>query len=162
MPSIFLRHEYPAGVGLLIGAVVLSAVFSYRAACQLRANAAWVAHTHEVLASSEEVIARLTAAESNQRGYSITGDELFLGPYTEARDAIPAAFKTLLRLTQDNSVQQERLARFKALIDQRLKVLEKNIELRTSQGFDAARESIAAGEGRSAMAEIRTVSTQVI
>src|SRR5215831_4444149 len=73
-----------AGVGLVVALLVVNAGVAYRNTRQLLEDAGWVAHTHEVLDLTSDVLRTLVDAESGQRGFLITGKEGFLGPYHQA------------------------------------------------------------------------------
>ena len=72
----YARHRcFPACLLIVAGAIppprsstLLSMIFF----------SAGVAHTHEVLAALEEVITTVTEAETGQRGYVITEQDLYL------------------------------------------------------------------------------------
>src|SRR5574341_386225 len=87
-----------------------------------------------------ETLGLLTDAETSQRGYVITGDEVFLEPYTAALDpqtGIRAHLAELRELTNDNPDQQERLDRLEELIEAKLQFMQENIDLYDTAGFGA-------------------------
>src|SRR5689334_7233669 len=61
-----------------------------------------VAHTQEVLANVNGTLATITAAESAQRGYILTGDSSYLQAYTSAARAVGPAITRLRQLVADN------------------------------------------------------------
>ena len=101
------RRDLPTGVAVCphcqrdlnvgpwtIGFVVLwlvlaaSAALSYRQTAQLVRSQALVDHTHRVLAQLQSVLGTLTEAETAQRGFIITGDQVPRA-YRAAAAAIP-------------------------------------------------------------------------
>jgi PAS domain S-box-containing protein len=105
MPEPFIRRltrsRSPIDIGFAIGgvALVLVGVLSFLSARRLRVEAQWVAHTYEV-------IAHLDRAETQIRMLGRAND-----PATVSEIAI------LRQLTLDNSVQRERLATLRGIID---------------------------------------------
>ena len=109
-----------------------------------------VTHTREVLENLEALFSGIIEAETGERGYVITGEETFLQPYEAARDEIDFHLKRVADLTADNPPQQAVVARLEPLIRSRLDLLKSNIALRSTAGFDPARQAVASGEGRRA------------
>ncbi len=56
-------------IGLVVVLLVVDAVLSYRNTRQLDTNAAWVAHTQEVLDLTGEVLLTLVDAENRAAGF---------------------------------------------------------------------------------------------
>src|SRR6202012_3616052 len=85
-PRLHSQLERRVQFGFLLGIVMLGliGVLAYRSVVRLRADAAWVDHTHQVIAALREVIATVTEAEASGRGFVITGDEHFLEPLIAA------------------------------------------------------------------------------
>src|SRR5690349_10948112 len=95
------------GSGLL--ALVLTGIISYRNALQLLDTGRWVEHTHTVLRELDQVDLSIATVESAVRGYILTGDTSFLGPYEGNTAQVTSHLQNLKDLTADNPVQQRRL-----------------------------------------------------
>src|SRR4029077_17419384 len=72
------------GIGLVVALLVVNAGLAYRNTRQLLEDAGSVAHTHEVLDLTSDVLRTLVDAETGQRGFLITGKKDFLEPYQQA------------------------------------------------------------------------------
>src|SRR5262249_48331785 len=94
------------GVGLVVALLVVNVGLAYRNTRQLLEDAGWVAHTHEVLDLTSDVLRTLVDAETGQRGFLITGRENFLEPYQQALARLDQQVTTLKEKTQDNPRQQ--------------------------------------------------------
>ena len=114
-----------------------------------------VAHTHDVLAALENVLALVKDAENMQRGYVITGDEKYLEPYSAALTRIDQQTGDLERLITDKE-QQARIAPLKPLIAAKLLVIKETVLLRREKGFDSARAFVATDRGKNDMDALRT------
>src|ERR1700680_1780960 len=68
-----------------------------------------VSHTLEIQRELATVEARMSEAESGQRGYLLTGQPRFLAPYTAATNDIRARLANLRGLVPDNSAPLGRL-----------------------------------------------------
>jgi CHASE3 domain sensor protein len=112
-----------------------------------------VERSYRILAQLETIFSLLKYAESSVRGYSLTGNEVYLQPYSDSGEIVAQA--TELRNWVRTSDQQKRMALLIPLIRKRLDQLQENIERRTIQGFDTARPFGLTGDGTKTMEEIR-------
>lgn len=120
-----------------------------------------VAHTYQVLAKVSEVFSKLQDAETSSRGYVISGEDRYLQPYQSSLTTIDDSLKELKDLTKDNPNQQKRLEKLNPLVSERLAIVKEGIELRKSQGFEAARELVLTDRGRTVMDQIRNVMREM-
>ena len=131
-----------AGFGVACLIMLFIGVASYRNTTELVDTEYWVNHTYQVRARLFELAAALTTAETEERGFLLTGSETFLDPYKVAVAGVKTAFDESRRLTADNPRQQARLTQLAPLIEQRLAALRDAIEARRSGGVDAAIRSV--------------------
>jgi PAS domain S-box-containing protein len=127
---------------------------SYLTTVNLVATDEWVSHTQQVLATLESGLAILTDVETKQRGYLLTGNDVFLNDYRTAEGQVAGWTEEVGRLTEDNPEQQHRLETLKALIAHRLALLNNRITLRQEKGLDAAAAVVARGEGKEVMDQV--------
>lgn len=114
-----------------------------------------VAHSNLVVARLQEVRSLITQAEGSQRGYLISQQEDYLTPYDNAIQAIPAKLTEVRSLTQDNPGQQSNLDTLQPLVNQRLDLLQKGIQINRQQGYEAARAYIVSNSGFIVMGQIQ-------
>lgn len=151
-----------AGLIFLIVASFSVIIFiSYSSILKLLDNNYWENHTYEVIVKADAVISDLQNAETGQRGYVITGEETFLQPYTEGLQKVYDDFQNLDDLTQDNPVQQKRLADMKPLIDLKLSEMNDSVGLRKYKGLTPAIAGIMTGEGKKTMDAIRQLESDL-
>lgn len=146
-----------AGFGLAGLTLLVIAVVSYRNNDRFLENERWVTHTQQVRTEIAGLLLELTNAETGQRGYIITGDESYLEPYRSALEKIRSIFEDARTLTADNSRQQRRLSVLLPSIDAKLAELKETIDLRRTQGFDAAVKVVASNVGKAHMDRIRAL-----
>jgi PAS domain S-box-containing protein len=110
-----------------------------------------VVHSFEVITTARELDRTIQDAERGQRGYLVTGNAAYLEPYrTGARDA-PALLAKLRELTADNPEQQRRLPNLELVLNAKLAELQRTVEVRDREGFDAARQIMQTNTGLEAM-----------
>ena len=146
-----------AGFGLSALTLVVIALVSYRSSTTLIENDSLVAHGHQVRAELADLLSEMKDAETGQRGFLLTGSDAYLEPYQAALRLVKASQADLIKLTSDNPRQQRRLAEIAPLIDTKLAELKETIDLRRSQGLDAALKIVLTNAGKAAMDQIRAV-----
>ncbi len=134
--------------------IALGAV-TYRTTRNMEEAARWVAHTNEVRFHLSELSAAVLNVETGQRGFVLTGMEMFLEPFSTGMNQIPLEIAALRRLTADNSAQESRLVALAPVVAARLDFAQQTIETRRSQGVDASAAMIASGKGQVLMDDIR-------
>ncbi|TVQ11235.1 MAG: response regulator [Leptolyngbya sp. DLM2.Bin27] len=146
------------GAGFAVGLAILSVLgaIAYRTTTDLIRYAEEERESHQILGFLSDLEAELANAETGQRGYLITGENLYLEPYQAALAEIDAAYAALRRLQSDNVGFQSRLANLQPLINARLSRLRSGIDLRESEGFEAAQEFILTDDGRRLMQNLRS------
>ncbi|MDX2000851.1 MAG: CHASE3 domain-containing protein [Chitinophagales bacterium] len=105
----------------------------------------------------ENIYSAMMDAETGQRGYLLTGNEIYLETYTNAPDSVNmylSAFDSLDRL---GSKPHTDLSQLKALIKERFALMQGSIDIMKSEGREVAENRIRAGQGRRVMVEIRRV-----
>ena len=149
------------GFTFALGCLAIVVLVSYWSLARLHENAAWVAHTHEVLDGLDALLAAATDSETAERGYVITGDESYLEPYRQSANTVGTEETRLRQLTADNAAQQQRLDSAVALVSERLANLRFVIDLRRDQGFEAARNEILTGKGKRFHDQVRELIEQM-
>ena len=134
---------------------------SYGSLATVSDNDSWVAHTHEVLAVLADMLSTLKDAETGQRGFLLTGQHVYLKPYDAARARVRDKLAELERLTSDNRSQHEKIADLSVLIDRRMAVLRRTVDLRKEGRPDEANRIVLAGEGMRLMDAVRLLCDQM-
>lgn len=154
-----LRRAYslPSLLGLLpiVIAVVGSGYITYRYNVFLRETRLLVDHSLKVTDAIDDLMLLLQDAETGQRGYIITGEDVYLEPYLAATDGLAGELADLRKLTGDNADQVASLRHIDALSQSKLKELGTTIAVRRSEGFEAARAVVLDDEGKDTMDLIR-------
>jgi len=160
MPSV-IGKRLAVGFGLAIVLLIGNAYVSFRATNTLIENNRSVVQTQRVIETLSEAVAHITTAETSQRGYIITGDESFLEFYNETLPRIERSIAQLKELTRDNPAQHERLAAFEKAVAVRRETLDRNLELRKSEGVNFWRGSERLQQGREQMDDVRRVASEI-
>ena len=149
-PTLYLVIGFTLALALL----GVSAALARRETVRLEETAASVARTHEVQANLNKLLSAVLDIDAASRGFVLTGQPVFLEPLQADLNAITEAERKLEQLILSDE-QRGNLSVLKSLIADRIAISRRNIELRQTAGFDAAREAVASGGGRAASNAIR-------
>ncbi|HEX8230921.1 MAG TPA: PAS domain S-box protein [Chloroflexia bacterium] len=140
----------------LIVLVVVGSLAFYNGAMVISGHRL-VRHTQEVLAQLGVTYSTVQDAETNQRGYLLTGEESYLAPYRADVQTVNSHLAVLRDLTKDNPRQNARVTELQGLIGLRLRTLEETLNLRETEGFEAAVRNISSGRGQRQMQAVRAL-----
>src|SRR3954465_6212502 len=140
-----------AGLPLLVGVAALAVVI------RLRGAIAAVDHTNAVIRNLDGALGAMVDAETGQRGYIITGDSSYLGPYHDGRVAVDSYFVALRQLVGDDRHQRARLDTLQELANAKVQELDQSVELR-SVNAPAALAHVRSGVGKALMDSGRVVA----
>ncbi|MBD2102264.1 response regulator [Leptolyngbya sp. FACHB-261] len=145
------------GFGIAASLLVMVGMVSYNSVTQLTELMTVVVRNREVDKQLENLFSDLRDAETGQRGYIITGKDPYLEPYNAAIQNIDLRLQKLRQLTADNPNQQQSLAALEPLVAAKLANLKETIDLRRTQGFEAASKVVRTGRGKQLMDKSRVI-----
>jgi signal transduction histidine kinase len=133
---------------LLIG--FLAGMFLLAADTQSRLNAADErVHNSEVREQAlDEFLALTTDAESEQRGYLLTGEDIYLRSYAAAAGKIGGALDRLQRTYGAGARPSDEMRRFRDLSREKLVELDDTLALYGKSGLDAAQSAARTDMGK--------------
>ncbi len=150
-------------IGLIIAilAVVVVAVFSYRS-LQARSEATeLLTHTLQVIEKLEVIGSTLKDAETGQRGYLLTGEPSHHDLYQRARAALPVLLGDVGALVSDNPEQAARIPTLRSLVEERLDVAGRTVDLQQQGDAAGALALLRGGRGIAAMESIRSLIAEM-
>ncbi|WP_027377902.1 response regulator [Kaistella palustris] len=144
------------GLGLSVLLLIISSVASYLSITNLISNAQMVRQSNVTIKDLDNVLSLVKDAETGQRGYLLTGNEVFLKPYNTAKLQISEAITTLSRELSDTDAQRSKFAKLQLSVNSRMQILEENLNYRKQTQTVTAEQLLA---GKKFMDDIRqTVS----
>jgi signal transduction histidine kinase len=144
-----------------LGLLLTIGVFFYRSTTSQAETTRRVAHTYEVLARIQELLMRLTDAETARRGFIMTTRDRYLFHYTNAVDRAGVVFKELREKTRDNPRQQQTCDALGPLIQQRFALHGESIETQLRRGADPVAQLKLTDRGQEVMEGIRALINQM-
>lgn len=151
-------------VGLSLAAVVLIAtnVFSYWNFVNYKESSfALSEQSRQVKEKVETILSQMKDAKTGQRDYIIVGRESDLKPYQDAVNSIQQQVQELKTLVTNYPKQLAQVNTLDSLVSQKLAELAETIELRKTQGFEAAQAAVQTERGKNLMEQIRQISAQI-
>jgi signal transduction histidine kinase/DNA-binding response OmpR family regulator/CHASE3 domain sensor protein len=126
--SATFKRNLLTGYTLSLSLLLLSAIASFVSIRGLLRSAEEVSHTNKVILKLENIISLLKDAETGQRGFLITGNDIFLQPYDASIGKLDPSIRELRQLTQDNTDQQKDVILLTTVVRQRLDSLQARLE----------------------------------
>jgi CHASE3 domain sensor protein len=97
-----------------LAVVLLIAGLSYRSWTAFGRHADQLETTQRTVSGVNALLLALTNAETGQRGFLLTGEDRYLGPYRQARADIPVLLKSLGTVTMVHPDQAQRIEELKS------------------------------------------------
>src|SRR6266508_4276992 len=114
--KVGLTGRKVVGSGLLLVVVGVAFAVLLVSVAELRTATRLARHSQEVLVAANQLERLAIDLETGQRGFVITGQERFLGPWRAARVAVPGQASTLARLVAGDPAQQRRAQRLRRAV----------------------------------------------
>ncbi len=157
MQTRFKRFSVIGGFIILLAVLIADAYITKRQLDQQIETGLWVTHSRQVQLELRKVETLLEDAETGQRGFLYTGEELYLAPYNQSLTQIDSHIDALARLTSDNPRQQSAVTDLRGLVRTKLGEMASTIALYHSGQQDEARKLVLSNAGLITMNKIRAV-----
>lgn len=141
----------------LIGTINVASV-TFR---ELRTIQQKVLTNNKVLSQVEELISQVKDAESAQRGYELTRDEVYLKPYYKSLANYDKPLSSLQTLLEGNPEQLARMDKLGGLISQKFEFIAMVVKFEMEGNTAAAVASVRTNRGNDLMSEIRAVGAEI-
>src|SRR5690606_5574004 len=115
-----LKNNLQVGLGLSLLILFITSLASYISIRNLVKSSELVAHSNDVIYKTNQIISHLKDAETGQRGYLLTGEEVFLEPTVGAKANARDLINEVAAETKDNALQQQNLEKLHSIVDRRL------------------------------------------
>jgi signal transduction histidine kinase len=147
-----------AGVLALLGIVAASAWLSVRTAQHAEEAVA----EREIRALTTSLLAATLDAETGQRGYLLTGEARYLGPFERAQPRLRADLASLRERVAKDPAQRAAVDEFAKVLDAKMAELAETIEQAKTGRRDAAIQTVLSDRGRLLMENARSQLARLI
>ncbi len=150
-------HLAPLAVAATVACIVAAwSFYNWQAYEAARREAVLYARQVE---NANDLLSTMKDAETGQRGFLLTGKDLYLAPY---REALTTVWKEYVALQSRDDRSRARLLRLRNLIQWKLAELNQTVITRRTQGFAASLDIVQTDRGREWMNEIRTSVSEIV
>jgi signal transduction histidine kinase len=142
---------------VLIVLAVIAVYYQFTYQEKIRLDLSRVAHSLQVLSLIYDLEYNIANTEAAVHGYIISGEEQQLKQYRDFTAEIHRLLTELTRAIQGEPRQQRLLKILQTLINERLTLLHRAVELRRNKGFDATEHPALASKGGKLQDRIRNL-----
>lgn len=156
-----MSSRLAVAIGVTFGALLILVSVTWLNTEQLIDDARWVDHSKDVIGEIEGTFSAIKDAETGQRGFLLTGEDVYLEPYQAAVAELPRRLLRIAALTSDNPAQMARAERLGRLTKERLAQLARSIELARGGREEEIRAFLRTGAGRETMNTLRRLDVEM-
>ncbi|KAF3890997.1 histidine kinase [Tolypothrix bouteillei VB521301] len=149
------------GFGLAMAVMAVISGISYQNATSLEKSTDKVKQSHEVLETLIGITATLNDADSGRRGYILLGDKSELKRYYQATQTIELKLKKLQKLLENNIKSDEQITKLEALLQQRIAIAQKSIELYQKGNYFTPDQTTLAASSKRNLTELQQIIDQM-
>jgi PAS domain S-box-containing protein len=121
----------------------------------------WVRHSRAVHNQIAQLLIVVQRMEASQRGYLLTGRDLYLNNYNEAEKELPALIDEAAKLVADNQRQQETFAELRQVVVEKMRELRFTVGERQAGRPDAALAIVNSDRGLRMMDQLRQLFSEM-
>jgi signal transduction histidine kinase/CheY-like chemotaxis protein/CHASE3 domain sensor protein len=147
-----LKNNLRVGLGLSLLVLFTSSLASWVSINNLIKSSDLVAESNKIISTLDNVIAAVKDAETGQRGYLLTGEEIFLEPYKGSREKAMGLLNQIEAQTQHSELYQKNIKQLREIILQRLAIIDKTLAVKRRGGNTSVNELL---NGKAFMDEAR-------
>ena len=149
-----LNRNLLIGFGVSIIILIISSVASLTSIVNLLGSAEKVKHSNLVAAETGDILLTMVDAETGQRGFLLTNDELFLEPFNGAYSRATGIMDSLKLLVKDNPEQFQNISNLDGMVKKRFFLLTQLINRKRS---NETIELSSLRDGKAFMDSIRNI-----
>lgn len=150
----FVPSTRRLAVWVSLGLICLAAVAALMLLQGIDRQLRDIAGTYAVRNAARELTHALSQAEASQRGYLLTGDAQFLGPYRQAVSSLDQRVADLMAMAADDPEQSARVASITGDITGKMAEMNRTVELVITERDEEAQTLTETGMGARLMAEV--------
>ena len=121
-----------------------------------------VVQMRQIRSSVADLLSLMQDAETSQRGYLLTAEESYLGPFNSARDRLPARLDALSVMAQKSADVRAFSDQLKDVLIGKMRELGETIELARQGRRDEAIEVVRTDRGKDLMDNARTIFARLV
>ena len=138
------RFGLPISIVIAFLSVAVLAIVTFRNTGTLRDGERQVSKSHAIGEATHRLLSALKDMQTGERGYLITGKEIFLGPFEQGRIELDESWHKLSELTINEPDLRSQVASLKKLLDEKVRYLDQAVTLRRAQASPRPSDEVIA------------------
>lgn len=134
---------------------------AYRTNSQHVASVEATLSTDNFIRRLDELLSTIQDAETGQRGYLLTGEDQYLGPFLAAQNQLNGRLAEVDTLAAQNGVPREDVSALHHFVNLKMTELKKTVTLRRAGSPGAALREVETSRGQQYMLEIRVLISRL-
>lgn len=157
----FLSRAWLISCVLMLALLLINGFISYHAIKRLILNEDKVHQTLNTLNIIKDTFSAIQDADTGERGYLISGEEIYLKPYYAALQKINIHLNHLLQLESDIQTQRPRIYALTQMAQAKLARMERTIALAQQHQREEAIALFLSNEGNTLMNQMRELTDEL-
>lgn len=157
----FLSRAWLISCVLMLALLLINGFISYHAIKRLIINEDKVHQTLNTLNIIKDTFSAIQDADTGERGYLISGEEIYLKPYYAALQKINIHLNHLLQLESDIQTQRPRIYALTQMAQAKLARMERTIALAQQHQREEAIALFLSNEGNTLMNQMRELTDEL-
>lgn len=157
----FLSRAWLISCVLMLALLLINGFISYHAIKRLIINEDKVHQTLNTLNIIKDTFSAIQDADTGERGYLISGEEIYLKPYYAALQKINIHLNHLLQLESDIQTQRPRIYALTQMAQAKLARMERTIALAQQHQREEAIALFLSNEGNTLMSQMRELTDEL-
>jgi len=152
-----IERALMGSIFLAITGIAVITFLSLKQSERVQETSRLLSRTERLLVSSERVLFAVIENETGARGYSLTGDPVFLAPLEASKKNIYDEAEQVKRLLTNDSIRNLVSDSLAYYIQKRIEFSDELVRTRNEKGLEAASQMVAAGIGKDYSDHIRSI-----
>ncbi|ADY52263.1 multi-sensor hybrid histidine kinase [Pseudopedobacter saltans DSM 12145] len=153
-----IRKRLFFGISASLILIAFVQIFAYLSLKGVEKEYDWVLHTEKVISENNQLVALMSEAEANHRGYLLRGYDIFYQEYQKNIRDIEDSCAILRELVSDNKRTLQRVDKLQSLVVRKVKVMEDLLDIKKNRYKGEKSESELAEDGITLMRSIKSES----
>ena len=129
---------------------------------ELLANDATISEAVHARYAARDLLFSMVDLETGMRGFVITGDEAYLGPFHSATASAGRQIDEMQRLLSDDPGQQQRIGELRSLVNAEIAASQRLVAMERASGTESASLAVKTGDTKVRMDRIRQVIAELL
>ncbi len=166
MQTYWTRFGLPTSIGVAFCCVAILAITTFKNTAALRDGEREVSRSHAIGEATHRNLSALKDMQTGERGYLITGRDIFLEPFRLGKTELQASWDELEELASSDDGLHRDVSQLKSLVNQKVAYLESAIALRASHSTDRISddviEIVRSESGERLMESVREMADKIL